>query len=152
MQLFREERPTASGAAGRSPASGLRDGGLASRVHDGAKLVEAIGCRKACGRKFPQDMLRLLSREIEDALDVIGEACAALLQQGTDLKGFGTERLLETRLFDAFACEGVGKPIGRLADVEGDGSGVGRDDAAGSSAIARRPCRVRRDAAPADGS
>ena len=48
--------------------------------------------------------------------------------------------------------EGVGQPVGGLANVEGDGRGVGGDDAAGCDAIALRPGRVRGDAAPADGA
>ena len=48
--------------------------------------------------------------------------------------------------------EGVGEPLGGVADVEGNGRGVGWDDAAGGGAVADGPCRVGRDAAPPYGS
>ena len=47
----------------------------------------------------------------------------------------------------------MGEPVGGFADVEGDGGGVGGDDAAGTRLRRlRRPGGVRGDAAPADGS
>ena len=54
---------------------------------------------------------------------------------------------------DGLLGEGVGEPVGGLADVEGDGGGVGGDDAAGAGgSVADRPGGVRGDAAPAYGS
>ena len=48
--------------------------------------------------------------------------------------------------------EGVGEPVGGLADVEGDGGGVGGDDATGGAAVGCGPGGVGGDAAPAYGS
>ncbi len=53
-------------------------------------------------------------------------------------------------LFDAGVGERPGKPVGGVAEVEGDGSGVGGDDAAGCASLPCRPGGVGRDAAPAD--
>ncbi len=44
----------------------------------------------------------------------------------------------------------MGEPVGRLADIERDGCGVGGNDTAGCGATAFRPGGVGRDAAPAD--
>ena len=46
----------------------------------------------------------------------------------------------------------MGKPIGSLADVEGDRGGVGRDDATWGGSIPVRPSGVGRYSAPAYGS
>ncbi len=97
-------------------------------------------------------MLGLLASEVEDALDVVGEAGSALLEERAELEGVGAQGLLELRLFDALLRERVGEPVGGLADVEGDGGGVGGDDAAGTRAVGGGPGGVRRDAAPAYGS
>ena len=46
----------------------------------------------------------------------------------------------------------MGEPVGGLADVEGDGGGVGGDDAAGGGSVSAGPGGVGGDAAPAYGS
>ena len=48
----------------------------------GAELVEAVGGGEAGGGELPERVLGLLAGEIGDALDVVGEAGAALLEEG----------------------------------------------------------------------
>jgi hypothetical protein len=79
----------------------------------------------------------LLAREAGHALEVVGEAGAALPEEGAELEGVRAEGGSEFFFFDGLLREGVGEPIGGFADVEGDGSGVGRDDAAGAGGFVR---------------
>lgn len=152
VDLFREERP-ASGRAANIPLTGsIGSSRSSARVHHDAKLVEAVGSRKTGSGQLPERMLCLWPREIEDALDIVGETGSSLLEQCANLKGFGTERLLKLGFFDALLRERVGQPVGRLANVEGDGSRIGRDDAARRSPITDSPGWMRRDAAPTDSS
>jgi hypothetical protein len=97
-------------------------------------------------------VLGLLAGEVEDALDVVGEARSALLEQGAELQGFGAQGCGEFFFFDALLGESVGEPVGGVADVEGDGGGVGGDHAAGGGTVSRGPGGVGGDAAPAYGS
>ena len=53
---------------------------FAARVHHGAELVEAVGGGEAGGGELPEGMLGLLAGEAGDALEVVGEAGAALLR------------------------------------------------------------------------
>ncbi len=62
----------------------------------------------------------------------------------------GRKRLLQHSVVHALCRERFGQPVGRLAQKEGDRRGAGGDDAARSTAVFRGPCRVRRNAAPAD--
>ena len=133
-------------------AGGLGGGGFAARIHQCAELVEAVGSSQAGGGELPERVRRLLASEAGDALQVVGEAGSALLQQRADAECFGRERGGEQLLVDGLLRERVGQPVGGLADVEGDGRGVGGDHAAGRGAVAVRPGGVRRDAAPADGA
>ena len=73
-------------------------------------------------------------------------------EKRADCEGLGREGGSEKLLVDGLLGEGVRQPVGGLADVEGDGRGVGGDDAAGSGSIANSPGGVRRDAPPADGT
>ena len=150
---FIEEGPAAGGAAGGALVRCFGGVGFAAGVHAGAKLVEAVGGGEASGGEFPEGVLGLLAREVGDALDVVGEAGAALLEEGAELEGVGAEGGGELFFFDGLLRKGVGEPVGGFADVEGDGCGVGGDDAAGPSGfVCRRPGWVGGDAAPADGS
>jgi len=98
-------------------------------------------------------VLGLLACKAGDALEVVGEAGAALLEEGAEQKRVGAEGCGEFFLFDTLLGEGVGEPVGGLAEVEGDGGGVGGDDAAGASGVVcQRPGWMRGDAAPAYGS
>jgi hypothetical protein len=108
VNLFAEEGPTAGGAAGGAPAGGLGGAGLAPRVHDGAKLVESVGCSESSGCELPEGVLGLLAGEVGDALDVVGEAGSTLLEERTEQQGFGAEGSGELCLFDALLGEGVG--------------------------------------------
>ena len=119
---------------GRLPGVSVR-GGFAAGVHAGAELVEAVGGGEAGGGEFPEGVLGLLAGEVGDALDVVGEAGSALLEESAELQGVGAEGRGEFFFFDGLLGEGVGEPVGGLADVEGDGSGVGGDDAAGRGAF-----------------
>jgi len=110
-----------------------KGGGFAAGVHAGAELIEAVGGGEPCGGQFPEGVLGLLAGEVGDALDVVGEAGSALLEQSAELESMGAEGGGESFLFDGLLGEGVGEPIGGFADVEGDGSGVGRDDTAGAA-------------------
>ena len=57
----------------------------------------------------------------------------------------------EDGLVDTLCFEGQGKPLGGLAEIEGDWCCGGWDDAAwGCGVRGGKPCGVRRDAAPAD--
>ena len=153
VEFFGEERPASGGAAGGALAGGFGGGGFAAGVHAGAELVEAVGCGEACGGEFPERVLGLLAGEVGDALDVVGEAGAALLEEGAELEGVGAEGGGEFFFFDGLLGEGVGEPVGGLADVEGDGGGVGGDDAAWAGGfVCGRPGWVGGDAAPAYGS
>ncbi len=150
---FVEEGPAAGGAAGGAFAWGFGGGGFAAGIHHGAELVEAVGGGEAGGGELPEGVLGLLAGEVGDALDVVGEAGSALLEEGAELQGFGAEGGGEFCFFDGLLGEGVGEPVGGFADVEGDGGGVGGDDAAGRRRRRRcRPGGVRGDAAPAYGS
>ena len=150
---FVEEGPAAGGAAGGALAGGFGGGGFAAGIHAGAELVEAVGSGEACGGELPECVLGLVAGEVGDALDVVGEAGSALLEEGAELQGVGAEGGGEFFFFDALLGEGVGEPVGGLADVEGDGGGVGGDDAAGAGGfVGRRPGRMGGDAAPAYGS
>ena len=115
-------------------------------------MIEAVGGGQAGGGEFPESVGGLLAGEAGDALQVVGEAGAALGEQGADAEGFGREGGGEELLVDGLLGERVGQPVGGLADVEGDGRGVGGDDAAGGGSIANSPGGVRRDAPPADGA
>ena len=153
MELFgqrSDQRPAELRVA--AFAGGFGGGGFAAGVHHGAELVEAVGCGEAGGGEFPEGVLGLLRGEVGDALDVVGEAGSALLEEGAELEGFGAEGVRRVCFFDGLLGERVGEPVGGLAEVEGDGRGVGGDDAAGGGAVACGPGGVRRDAAPADGS
>ena len=97
-------------------------------------------------------MRGLLTGEAGGALQVGGKAGAALGQQSADVQGLRRKRSGQERLVDRLLGQCVGQPVGGFADVEGDGRGIGWDDAPGSIAIALRPCRMRRDAAPANGA
>ena len=126
--------------------------GLAAGVHHGAELVEAVGGGEAGGGELPEGLLGLLLGEGGDALEVVGEAGSAFGEEGADADGLGGEATVEVGWVDALGGEGVGEPVGGLAEVEGDGGGVGGDDAAGGDAVSRGPGGVGRDAAPAYGS
>ncbi len=149
-----DQRPAVVRAAARRrvEVGRLGGGGLAAGIHQGAELVEAVGGGEAGGGELPEGVLGLLSGEGEVALEVGGEAGAALVEEGADAEGFGAEGVGEVVLFDALLGEGVGEPVGGLAEVEGDGGGVGGDDAARCAALACGPGGVRGDAAPADGA
>jgi hypothetical protein len=82
-------------------------------------------------------VLGLVAGEVGDALDVVGEAGATLLEEGAELQGVGVEGGGEFFFFDALLGEGVREPVGGFADVEGDGGGVGGDDAAGAGGFVR---------------
>ena len=152
MDFFGEEAPTACGAAGGAPAGSIGGGRFTAGVHHGTELVETVGGGEACGREFPESLLGLLLGEVEDALDIVGEAGAALLEESPELQGFGAESLLQLCFFDTLLREGVWEPVGGLADVEGYGGGVSGDHAARGGTVALGPGRMRRDAAPAYGS
>jgi hypothetical protein len=77
-------------------------------------------------------VLSLVASEVGDALDVVGETRAALLEDSAELQGVRAEGGGEFFFFDALLGEGVWEPVGGFAYVEGDGSGVGGDDAAGA--------------------
>ena len=94
----------------------------------------------------------MLFGEGGEALEVVGEAGSAFCEKGADAEGFGGEAAVEVSGVYALRGEGVGKPVGGLAEVEGDGGGVGGDDAAGGCSVAGGPGGVRGDAAPADRS
>ena len=96
--FFGEQRPAAGGAASGAFAGSFGGGGLAARIHHGAELVEAVGGGEAGGGELPEGVLRLLPGEAEDALNVVGEAGSALLEEGADLKGLGAEGLLRAWL------------------------------------------------------
>jgi len=115
-------------------------------------LVEAVGSGEACGGELPEGVLGLLAGEVGDALDIVGEAGSALLEEGAELEGHGAEGGGEVFFFDTLLGEGVGEPVGGFADIEGDGGGIGRDDAAGGAAVSAGPCWMGGDAAPAHGS
>ena len=70
-------------------AGGFGGGGFAAGVHHDAELVEAVGGGEAGGGEFPEGLLGLRAGEVGDALDVVGEAGSALLEEGADLQGFG---------------------------------------------------------------
>ena len=98
-------------------------------------------------------MLGLLAREVGDALDVVGEAGPALLEEGAEQKRVGAEGCGEFFFLDTLLSEGVREPAGSFAKVEGDGGGVGGDDTPGTCGfVRRRPGRMRGDAAPAYGA
>jgi hypothetical protein len=97
-------------------------------------------------------VLGLGASEAGDSLYVVGEAGSAFQEERADKKGFGAQCCRELRFFNGLLGEGVGEPVGRLADIEGDGGGVGGDDPARSGAVSRRPGWMRRDATPANGS
>jgi hypothetical protein len=149
MEFFGEKRPTAGGAAGGTLVGCFGDGGSTAGVHAGAELIEAVGGGEACGGEFPEGVLGLLAREVGDALNVVGEAGAALLKEGAEQKRVGAEGCGEFFIFDALLSKGVGKPAGGFADVEGDGSGVRGDNATGGISVSVRPRRVGGDTAPA---
>ncbi len=139
VDLFGEKRPASGGAAAGAVASfgarGLAACGV-SCIHAGTELVEAIGGGEAGGGELPESVLGLLAGETGDALNVVSEAGSALREELAELQGLGAEGLLQAGLFDGLAVEGVRQPVGGLADVEGDGRGVGGDDAARGGAIA----------------
>src|ERR1035441_8874290 len=81
-----------------------------------------------------------------------GETGPAMGENPADCEGLGREGGSEELLVDGLLGEGVGQPVSGLADVEGDGRGVGGDDAAGGRSIANSPGGMRRDAPPADGA
>ena len=89
VEFFGEERPAAGGAAGGRLPGFPMEAGFAAGVHHGTELVEAVGCCEASGGEFPEGVLGLGAGEVEDALDVIGEAGSALLKERADLQGFG---------------------------------------------------------------
>ncbi len=97
-------------------------------------------------------MLGLGAGEVGGALKVGGEAGSALLEEAADPKSIGAEGYGEAGLFDGVLGEGVGEPVGGVAEVEGDGGGVGGDDAARGGAVAGGPGGMGRHAAPAYGS
>jgi len=101
MQFFGEERPAACGASGGTLVGCFGDGGSATGVHAGTELIEAVGGGEACGGELPEGMLGLLAREIGDALDVVGEAGPALLEEGAELEGVGAEGGGKLFFFDA---------------------------------------------------
>ena len=68
------------------------------------------------------------------------------------MQSFGAEGGGKLGLFDGVLGEGVGKPVGGFPDVEGDGGGVGGDDATRGCSVSYGPGWVWRDAAPAYGS
>ena len=107
-----------------------------SKPSAAARPAVASSQRACCG---------LLAGEAGDALEVVGEAGSALLRGGRGLRGLRAESAAaSSRFVDGLLGEGVGEPVGGLADVEGDGRGVGGDDAARGGC--RRP-RTRRGAA-----
>jgi hypothetical protein len=63
-------------------------------------LIEAVGGGEAGGGQFPKGVLGLLAGEVGDALDVVGEAGAALLEETAELEGVGAEGGGEFFLFD----------------------------------------------------
>ena len=134
--LFAKEGPAAGGGAGRSPAGGIGGLRLAARVHHGAELVEPVGCGESSGGQLPQGVLSLLPGQSGYTLEVIGEAGSAVGEQGTNLQGFGGEASVEIGGVDALGRERVGKPVGGLAQVEGDGGGVGGDHTAWGGTVA----------------
>jgi len=93
--VFSEEAPAAGGIAGGALAGGVGECGLAPGgfpyIHDGAELVEAVGCGEAGGGELPEGVLSLLAGEGGEALEVGGEAGSALLQEGANLQGFRAE-------------------------------------------------------------
>ncbi len=138
---FEEEGPAAGGGACGAAGCGFGSGCLAARIHQGAELVEAVGGGEAGGGELPEGVGGLLAGEAGEALEVGGEAGAALGEDGAEAEGFGRESGGEEGLVDGVRREGVGEPVGGLAQVEGDGRGVGGDDAAGT----------RRKPSPTDG-
>ena len=94
VSLRRDQRPAVV-RVGRF--RGFGGGGFAARVHHGAELVEAVGGGEASGGQLPERVLGLLAGEVEDALDVVGEAGSALLEEGAELEGFGAEGCCEFR-------------------------------------------------------
>ena len=93
-----------------------------------------------------------------DALQIVREAGAALLEQCADAQGIGRERRRQERLVYGLLCERVRKPLGGLTDVERNRCGIGgnhapRTGCAISVRLAlREPCGMRRDASPANRS
>ena len=145
-----QERPTAGGGAGGTFGGGVGGGWLATGIHQSAELVEAVGRGEAGSSEFPEGAGGLLPGEAGEALEVGGEAGPALARSARIARASGESAGGEELLVDGLLGEGVGQPVGGFADVEGDGRGVGGDDAAGRRAIANSPGGVRRDAPPAN--
>src|SRR5437763_17024797 len=97
-----------------------------------------------------------MAGKVGDALEVVGEAGSALLEQSAEQEGIRAEGGGEFFFFDGLLREGVGKPVGGFADVEGDGSGISWDDASGAGGcfaiglVCCEPGGVGGDAAPSD--
>src|ERR1017187_7896093 len=132
-----------------SAVAGLRRGSIRARSWSkpSAEARPAGGrsqrARARCWRGGAGGGLR--AGEAGEPLEVGGEAGPAPGEKRADCEGLGRESGSEELLVDGLLGEGVGQPVGGLADVEGDGRGVGRDDAAGGGSIANSPGGVRRD-------
>ena len=91
-----EQRPTAGGGAGLAFSGSLCGSRFAAkiapRIHQHAELVEAVGGGEAGGGELPERVGGLWPGEAGDALQVVGEAGSALLQESAQAKSVGAER------------------------------------------------------------
>src|SRR5262249_44352023 len=102
MEFFRKQRPAPGRRTRRALPCCVGCCRLATRVHDGAELIESIRCGKPRCGKLPQGLLYLRPGKVENALNVIGKARSTLLEQGPHLQCLSAERLAETALLDLF--------------------------------------------------
>ena len=153
-----EQRPPARGRSRKRTLAQAGGGslrhrhGLATRVHHRTQLIEAIGSSKPRRRQLPQGRRGLQLVQTAQSLQVRRERRTSFGQQCAQLLRFGRERLREHRLIDALGGERMMQPLGRLPQEEGDRRSGCRDHATRRTAFRRSPCRVRRNAAPANDS
>lgn len=83
VKFLAKKGPAAGSVTRWSFTMGFGSGGFAAWIHAGAELVEAVCGGKPCGSKLPKGVLSLLTGEVGDALDVVGEAGSALLEEST---------------------------------------------------------------------